>query len=82
MSNKDLERFEYICRKVKRANAEIGYERFSPIHSTEKVGLNPEKEIPVYGLYDQKTKKFTLSEPFIDVNIVFDEMELLLKGRL
>jgi hypothetical protein len=65
-------RFEELVKLADERNGRGG-KRFYPISAKEG-------KILVYGMYDYKTKKYIISEPFVDVNLVFDEIEIMLKN--
>ena len=79
MKKAEALRFEKLAEKAQQLNRKIRSDRFLIIHSSEQLTGKTPRRIPVYGLYDYKTKKYTLSEPFVDGNIIFDEMEEMLR---
>ena len=79
MKNNDIERFKKITRRADRVNKTLGKDRFIPINSFEFVGLpGNQKRIPVYGMYDYVSKRHIISEPFVEVDGVFTEIEQML----
>lgn len=79
---RDYSRFDALVARMKSANKKIGKERFIPIQSTDTVGKKPMVRIPVYGMYDYQTKSYTVSEPFVDVNTIFNEIEEMLNSAM
>lgn len=75
MSKKvNTNRFDDLVKMADACNSRNrGGKRFYPISAKEG-------KILVYGMYDYKTKKYIISEPFVDVNLVFDEIEIMLKN--
>lgn len=72
MSKKiDTARFDKIVKTAEALNRKRGMKRFLPIQSRDG-------RILVFGMYDYQTKKYVLSEPFVDVNKAFDEIDEML----
>lgn len=66
----DLTRFDKLVKQAEAYNRKNG-KRFYPIRSRDG-------RILVFGMYDYKKKKHIVSEPFVDVNHAFDEIEVML----
>lgn len=64
-------RFDSLVKMADGLNRKRGMKRFLPIQSRDG-------RILVFGMYDYLTKKYILSEPFVDVNHAFDEIEEML----
>lgn len=67
----NIARFEGLVKRAEDFNRRVAGKRFYPIQTRDG-------KILVFGMYDYKTKKFVLSEPFVDVNLAFDEVEAML----
>jgi hypothetical protein len=73
MSRKiDISRFESLVGAAEKYNSSHPGKRFYPIQTREG-------KILIFGMYDYKTKKYSVSKPFEDVNKIFDEIEQMLK---
>ena len=80
MKKIDPTRFERICNSAENKNQNEGFTRYYTIRSHEYVGSGDKRnKIIIFGLYDSKKKKYAISKPYIDVNIIFDEMEEMLR---
>lgn len=64
-------RFDGLVKTAEAYNRKRGMKRFLPIQSRDG-------RILVFGMYDYVSKKYVLSEPFVDVNNAFDEIEEML----
>lgn len=67
----DLTRFDSLVKTAEAFNRKNG-KRFYPIQTRDG-------RILVFGMYDYASKRYVLSEPFVDVNKAFDEIEVMLK---
>ena len=72
MSRKfDISRFTGLVKQADAVNSRSKIKRFYPIQSRDGAIL-------IFGMYDYATKKYALSKPFMDVNKVFDEIEVMI----
>ena len=67
-----IDKFERLSNLADDKNYRSGYKRFYMINSQDG-------NIPVYGMYDYGTKKYILSEPYMDVGLIFTEIEQTLR---
>ena len=80
MKKLDPTRFDHLCKRAELKNYNEGFTRYYTIRSHEYVGSGDKKnKIIIFGLYDSKSKKYSVSKPYVDVNIIFDEMEEMLR---
>jgi hypothetical protein len=69
----NISRFEELVKRAEAYNGRVPGKRFYPIQARDG-------KILVFGMYDGQTKKYVLSEPFVDVNLAFDEIEAMLNA--
>jgi hypothetical protein len=66
-----LATFEQLSSRAEKRNAEMKERRYWPIQSKEG-------RIPIYGMYDYKTKRYVLSRPFDNLEDIMKEISKML----
>lgn len=63
--------FEVLSSRAEKRNAELKERRFWPIQSKEG-------RVPIYGMYDYKSKRYVLSRPFDNLEDIMKEISSML----
>jgi hypothetical protein len=63
--------FERLSARAEKRNSDAKERRFWPIQTKEG-------KVPIFGMYDYKSKKYVLSRPFDDLEEIMNQIETLI----